>query len=54
MVNQTLGPPVTRLAKVNEMIMEKEKTKCLDYKYDNMLNEMRNISLHSSVSNGSK
>jgi Serine carboxypeptidase S28 len=54
MVNQSLGPPVTRLAKVNDLIMDKEKSKCLDYKYDNMLRDMQNISWSSSVSNGSE
>lgn len=54
MVNTTIGPPFERLGIVNGMLLEDSKEKCLDYKYDNMLAEMRNISLFAEVANGTR
>ncbi|XP_018795347.1 PREDICTED: putative serine protease F56F10.1 isoform X1 [Bactrocera latifrons] len=54
MVNDTIGPPFERLGIVNGMVLENLKEKCLDYKYDNMLTEMRNISLFAKVANGTR
>lgn len=44
MTNQSIGPQVHRLAEVNSVLLEAYDQKCLDYKYDNMINELRNIS----------
>lgn len=52
MVNQTIGPPVTRLAAVNGLILDTYEQKCLDFKYDNMVNELRNISWKSETAEG--
>uniref|UniRef100_A0A0A1XMQ0 Putative serine protease K12H4.7 n=1 Tax=Zeugodacus cucurbitae TaxID=28588 RepID=A0A0A1XMQ0_ZEUCU len=54
MVNSTIGPPFERLGIVNGMLLEDSKKKCLDYKYDNMLTEMRNISWFAEVANGTR
>ncbi|XP_055909546.1 putative serine protease K12H4.7 [Eupeodes corollae] len=43
MVNETLGTPVQRLAEVNRMMLNESKEKCLDYKYDKMIEDMKNI-----------
>lgn len=52
MINTTIGPPVTRLAEVNRVLLLEQKEKCLDYKYDNMLAEMKDISWKSKVADG--
>lgn len=52
MCNQTIGPPVTRLGDVHRMILADSKEKCFDYKYDKMIQEMKNISWDSEVADG--
>lgn len=52
MVNQTIGAPVTRLAAVNSLLLDTYDQKCLDFKYDNMINELRNISWKSETAEG--
>lgn len=52
MCNQTIGPPVTRLAAVNSLLLKESKQKCLDYKYDKMVQEMKNTSWDSESANG--
>lgn len=54
MTNQTLGAPVTRLAAVNSMILKDTKQKCLDYKYDKMVTQMKNVSWDSEVASGGR
>uniref|UniRef100_W8BKV3 Thymus-specific serine protease n=5 Tax=Ceratitis capitata TaxID=7213 RepID=W8BKV3_CERCA len=54
MVNTTIGPPVDRLGVVSGILLEKAKEKCLDYKYEKMLSEMKNISWQSKVANGTR
>lgn len=54
MVNTSIGAQVDRLAQVNTLLLNQSKEKCLDYKYDNMINEMKNTSWNSDVANGSK
>ncbi|XP_073843072.1 putative serine protease F56F10.1 [Musca autumnalis] len=54
MLNTTIGPPVTRLATVNSMILQESDEKCLDYKYDKMIKEMQNTSWSSEVANGAR
>lgn len=52
MVNQTIGPPVTRLAAVNTLLLDTYDEKCLDFKYENMVNELRNVSWKSETAEG--
>ncbi|XP_070499827.1 putative serine protease F56F10.1 [Chironomus tepperi] len=54
MCNQTIGVPVTRLAEVNKMILLESKQKCFDYKYDKMIDQMKNTSWDSEVSEGGR
>lgn len=54
MVNKTIGTPVDRLAAVNQLLLKESKEECLDYKYDKMANEMKNISWDSSVAEGNR
>lgn len=54
MTNQKLGPPLERLAAVNNMLLNTYDQKCLDYKYDKMITEMRNVSWDSETSEGGK
>lgn len=53
MTNQTIGPEVQRLAAVN-MLLKTNKNDCLDYKYEKVINEMRNISWDSDAAEGCK
>ncbi|KAM8707884.1 hypothetical protein ACLKA7_014933 [Drosophila subpalustris] len=52
MLNTTMGPPVTRLGAVNDMLLEQSKSKCLDYKYDKMIADMKNVSWNSETAKG--
>lgn len=54
MTNTTIGAPVSRLAAVNSMLLKTEGEKCLDYKYDKMIESMKNTSWDSNVASGSK
>jgi hypothetical protein len=54
MCNQTIGPPVTRLAAVNRMILKDNNQTCFDYKYDKMIDQMKNVSWDSEVSAGAR
>ncbi|XP_062136951.1 putative serine protease K12H4.7 [Drosophila sulfurigaster albostrigata] len=52
MLNTTIGPPVTRLGAVNDLLLKDSKTKCLDYKYDKMVADMKNVSWDSETAKG--
>lgn len=54
MTNQTIGAAVTRLAAVNAMILKDTNQTCLDYKYDKMVAQMKNVSWDSEVSSGGR
>lgn len=54
MTNTSIGPQVERLAAVNQLLLDQEKEKCLDYKYDKMVKEMKEISWEAEQANGSK
>lgn len=54
MVNTTIGPQVNRLAEVNRLMMNEQKDKCFDYKYEKMVTEMKNVSWDSDVASGCK
>ncbi|KAK9877980.1 hypothetical protein WA026_020195 [Henosepilachna vigintioctopunctata] len=44
MVNETIGIPLDRLAAVNSLLLDANHVKCMDYNYDTMIKELRNIS----------
>lgn len=52
MVNTTIGTPVDRLAAVNALLLKEEGAKCLDYKYDQLILDMTNISWSSDMAIG--
>nr|CAH7720380.1 unnamed protein product [Callosobruchus chinensis] len=54
MVNDKLGPEVNRLAAVNDLMMKRYNQTCLDYKYDKMIKDMRNVSWSSEVAEGGR
>uniref|UniRef100_A0A1I8PZQ4 Serine protease K12H4.7 n=1 Tax=Stomoxys calcitrans TaxID=35570 RepID=A0A1I8PZQ4_STOCA len=54
MLNTTIGPPVTRLGAVNDMLLKQSEEKCLDYKYDKMIKEYQNVSWTSEVAKGAR
>ncbi|KAJ8664614.1 hypothetical protein QAD02_006276 [Eretmocerus hayati] len=43
LVDEKKGVPVNRLAEVSNMLLKKNNETCLDYKYDKMIKELRNI-----------
>lgn len=54
MNDQTRGPPYSRLAALNKIIMDDDGTPCMDYKYDKMINDLRQTSWEAEeVQNGS-
>lgn len=54
MVNESIGAPVTRLSEVNKMMLKISNETCLDYKYDNMINDMKNVSWEAESSEGGR
>lgn len=52
LTNQTKGIEVDRLAEVSNMLLKANKEKCLDYKYNKMIEEMRNITWANEVEGG--
>lgn len=54
MLNQTVGAPVARLAEVNRILLVQQKEKCLDYKYDNMVTEMKDTSWSGKAADGTR
>ncbi|XP_011495298.1 PREDICTED: putative serine protease K12H4.7 [Ceratosolen solmsi marchali] len=43
-IDEKKGIPVHRLAEVSNLLLRNNKEKCLDYKYNKMIEELRNIS----------
>lgn len=54
MTNQTIGPPVTRLAAVNKLILQDTNQTCFDYKYDKMVKQMKNVSWDAETAEGGR
>lgn len=52
MVNTKIGAQIDRLAAVNELLLDQSNQTCLDYKYDKMIQLMRNTSWDSSQADG--
>ncbi|XP_067008768.1 putative serine protease K12H4.7 isoform X2 [Anabrus simplex] len=54
MTNSNIGPPVNRLAAVNSLLLDAYDQKCLDYKYDKMVADLRNVSWDSETAEGGR
>lgn len=54
MENTKIGAQIDRLAAVNKLLLDQANEKCLDYKYDKMIQIMRNTSWDSSQADGCK
>lgn len=52
LVDDKMGTPVARLAKMSNLILDANKEKCFDYKYSKMINELRNTSWDDAVAEG--
>lgn len=52
MTDKSLGNEINRLAAVNSLLLQTSNETCLDYKYDNMLDELRNTSWDAEASEG--
>uniref|UniRef100_A0A2C9K4W9 Serine protease K12H4.7 n=1 Tax=Biomphalaria glabrata TaxID=6526 RepID=A0A2C9K4W9_BIOGL len=54
MTDQTSSDPVQRYAKVNNLLLDVYKQPCQDYKYDKMIDTLRQTSWTSSASEGGR
>ncbi|KYN21502.1 PREDICTED: putative serine protease K12H4.7 [Trachymyrmex cornetzi] len=54
LVDEKIGKSIDRLAYVNNMILNATKEKCLDYRYDTMIHELRNITWASEQAEGGR
>lgn len=54
MTNQTLGPQVERLAEINNLILASTNETCLDFLYENAIDELRNTSWDGQQDEGGK
>jgi len=52
LVDEKVGKSIDRLAYVNSMILNATKEKCLDYRYDTMIHELRSITWASEQAEG--
>ncbi|XP_011860950.1 PREDICTED: putative serine protease K12H4.7 [Vollenhovia emeryi] len=54
LVDEKIGKPIDRLASVSNMILDATKEKCLDYRYDKMIHELRNVTWASEQAEGGR
>lgn len=54
MTDPKIGSPLARYAAVNNVLLGTTGEKCLDYKYDKFLKDMRSTDWNSSASEGGK
>lgn len=54
LANTTLGGPLERVAEVNNIILTELGETCLDYKYDTMVDSLRNASWESEEAEGTR
>lgn len=54
LANEKLGKSMDRLAYISNMILNATKEKCLDYRYDKMVHELRNITWASEQAEGGR
>jgi len=52
LVDKKIGKPIDRFAYVSNMILNANEEKCLDYRYDKMIHELRNITWTSEQAEG--
>lgn len=52
MTDPSLGSPLARYAAVNDVLLDATGDKCLDFKYDKFLKDMRSTNWNSSASAG--
>lgn len=52
MTNESIGSAVDRLAAVNTLLLKTYQEPCLDYKYDKMIESIKNDSWEGPASNG--
>lgn len=52
LIDEKIGIPIDRLAYVNSMLLNATKEKCLDYRYINMIHELRNVTWASEQAEG--
>ncbi|XP_024883400.1 putative serine protease K12H4.7 [Temnothorax curvispinosus] len=54
LVDEKIGKSIDRLAYVSNMLLNANKEKCLDYRYDKMIHELRNITWASEQAEGGR
>ncbi|KAB0797058.1 hypothetical protein PPYR_11119 [Photinus pyralis] len=54
MEDDDMGAPIDKLAEINRLLMNANNLKCLDYKYDKMIQELSQNSWSSNVSEGGR
>ncbi|EZA47726.1 Putative serine protease K12H4.7 [Ooceraea biroi] len=54
MMDKKIAMPVNRLTYVNDMLLAATEQKCLDYRYDKMIHELRNVSWASEQAEGAR
>lgn len=47
-----MGPPIDRLSAINDMLLASYNQTCLDYKYDKMVEQFRNVNWGSETAEG--
>lgn len=52
LTNEQIGIPLDRLAYINNMLLNATNEKCLDYRYINMIHELRNTTWASEQAEG--
>jgi len=52
MMDEKIGIPIDRLAYINNILLNATKQKCLDYKYNKMIEELRNVSWSNEQAEG--
>ncbi|XP_072396390.1 putative serine protease F56F10.1 isoform X1 [Diabrotica undecimpunctata] len=54
LLDESIGPEINRLAAVNNLILDVDGEKCLDYSYNKMIDEMKDVSWDSDAAAGSR
>lgn len=52
MTNSTIGSALDRFAKANQLVLDSQRSPCLDYKYDKMLEAIKDFSWKSDAAHG--
>nr|KAF7435023.1 hypothetical protein H0235_003214 [Vespula pensylvanica] len=54
LLNEKIGIPIDRLAYISNMILNASKEKCLDFRYDKMIHELRDVTWDSEGAEGGR